>query len=358
MAKKNTAITNPTFPHKLIALGEHIFWWDDEEAKRPLRSSPYSLDDSGGEIARDEMLRLAALKEWLAIQQDAGEADARRSYAENAAKYLVGVFPNARINTEAYATAAGEDLAHYSADIVKAAAEKARRTLKTLPPLATLIEWCEAENRKRLVQLRALQEDLEKYRLAIEAGMREAAQIADAATKYGLPITADAIARVHRLITGHSIGIKPQHETGRRPDRVSKAFQDRLANGDAEVLAIFNQCDELEKFCDLLPESMRGELPDDCDPDEVDRQWDEYRKKRDALICRLRVCLGLGADGHPLPPPPPTYAPGDRVFHRAFGYGEVTGTDGDIVDVHFESDRSGAGIQWDKRLRACLVQKA
>jgi hypothetical protein len=103
---------------------------------------------------------------------------------------------------------------------------------------------------------------------------------------------------------------------------------------------------------------MRDELPDDFDPDEVDRQWDEYWKKRDALICRLRVCLGLGDDGHPLPPPPPTYAPGDRVFHKAFGYGEVTGTDGDIVDVHFESDRSDDGIRWEKRLRACLVQKA
>lgn len=305
MAKKNTAITNPTFPHKLIALGEHIFWWDDEEAKRPLRSSPYSLDDSGGEIARDEMLRLAALKEWLAIQQDAGEADARRSYAENAAKYLVGVFPNARINTEAYATAAGEDLAHYSADIVKAAAEKARRTLKTLPPLATLIEWCEAENRKRLVQLHALHEDLEKYRLVIEAGMREAAQIADAATKYGLPITADAIARVHRLITGHSIGIKPQHETGHRSVRVSKALGDRLAKGDAEVLTIFNQCDELDRLGDALTEGANDELTDNCDPADVKRQWDGYYKKKYALICGLKVCLGVGDDGYPLPPQPP-----------------------------------------------------
>jgi len=358
MVKKNTAIAGPTFPQALMSWGDLLFNWEDEAAKKPARSSPASLDDSGGEMAQDETRRLAAFKEWLAIQQDAGEADARRAYAENAARYLVGVFPNARINTEAYATAAGEDLAHYSADIIKAAAERARRTLKTLPPLATLLEWCEAENQKRLIQLRALQDDLEQYRLAIEAGLSRAAEIAAAAAKNGLPITADAVARVHRLVTQRKIGIKPECEFRRRFARVSKALRDRLANGDAEVLAIFNQCDELQQFCDLLPESMRDELPDDFDPDEVDRQWDEYWKKRDALICRLRVCLGLGDDGHPLPPPPQTYAPGDRVFHKAFGYGEVTGTDGDTVEVHFESDRSGAGIRWEKRLRASLVQKA
>ena len=306
------------------------------------------------------MLRLAALKEWLAIQQDAGEADARRSYAENAAKYLVGVFPNARINTEAYATAAGEDLAHYSADIVKAAAEKARRTLKTLPPLATLLEWCEAENRKRLVQLRALQEDLEKYRLAIEAGMREAAQIADAATKYGLPITADAIARVHRLITVRKIGIRPEDELGRRRARVSKAFQDRIANGESNVLAIFNRCDELARFGAAILYVSDDELPEDCDSAEITRRSDEYWTQRDTLFTELKVWLGLGDDGYPLPPQPPfpEYASGDRVFHQKFGYGEVTYVEGDIVDVHFVQDATENGIRWKKRLRISAIRKA
>ncbi|MCZ8140336.1 MAG: UvrD-helicase domain-containing protein [Acetobacteraceae bacterium] len=45
------------------------------------------------------------------------------------------------------------------------------------------------------------------------------------------------------------------------------------------------------------------------------------------------------------------YAPGDRVFHQKFGYGEVTGVDDDRLDIRFEK----AG---DKRLIDRFVEKA
>ncbi|MCA3390143.1 MAG: UvrD-helicase domain-containing protein [Roseomonas sp.] len=45
------------------------------------------------------------------------------------------------------------------------------------------------------------------------------------------------------------------------------------------------------------------------------------------------------------------YAPGDRVFHQKFGYGEVTGVDDDRLDIRF--DKAG-----DKRLIDRFVEKA
>jgi DNA helicase-2/ATP-dependent DNA helicase PcrA len=32
----------------------------------------------------------------------------------------------------------------------------------------------------------------------------------------------------------------------------------------------------------------------------------------------------------------PAFAPGDRVFHQKFGYGSVTGIEGDKLDVAFD----------------------
>lgn len=165
MAKKQTAPALPTFP-------KTPDFWGDEETGKPERLSPDELEDP--DILSVAKNTLAQLEAWRAAQENPDEAEARQCYAENVALHLVGVFPNARISAEAYAAAAGEDLVEYSADIVRAMAQRARRTLKTVPPLAQLLEWCKAESEKRYEQLMAYQRDLTAYRFALEKAQRGA----------------------------------------------------------------------------------------------------------------------------------------------------------------------------------------
>ena len=153
---------------------------------------------------------------------------------------------------------------------------------------------------------------------------------------------------------------RPLRTPGSPPESVSKAFQDRLANGESNVLAMFNRCDELARFGAAILYVSDNELPEDCDRADITRRSDEYWNQRATLFTELKVWLGLGDDGHPLAPQPPfpEYAPGDRVFHQKFGYGEVTYVEGDIVDVHFVQDATENGIRWEKRLRVSAIRKA
>ena len=299
MAKKQTAPALPTFP-------KTPDFWGDEETGKPERLSPDELeDDVTLPVARDT---LAQLEAWRAAQENPDEAEARQTYAENVARHLVGVFPNARISAEAYAAAAGEDLAEFSADIVRAMAQRARRTLKTLPPLAQLLEWCKAESEKRYEQLFAYRSDLAAYRAALEAGQREAATIAESAGKAGLPITAEAVARVHRMITGRSIGIKPGLRdkwvwtsyggTLRKTDehhaawRLSEALQRRLAGGEAEAMRLFTRLDALALRREALPETG-----DDSPPDHR-ALWDAFEADLRPVEAEAAAWLGLPCPKH------------------------------------------------------------
>jgi hypothetical protein len=294
MAKKQTAPTLPTFP-------KTPDFWGDEETGKPERLSPYELeDDVTLPVARDT---LAQLEAWRAAQENPDEAEARQCYAENVARHLVGVFPNARISAEAYAAAAGEDLAEFSADIVRAMAQRARRTLKTLPPLAQLLEWCKAESEKRMAQLDAYRDDLRAYRFIIESGQREAAKIAESAVTAGLPITAEAVARVHRMITGRSIGIKPGLREKveltargiefRKTDehhaawRLSEALQRRLAGGEAEAMPMFTRLDALALRREALPETG------DDSPRHHHALWDAFEADLKPVVAEAAAWLGL-----------------------------------------------------------------
>ena len=97
MAKKQTAPALPTFP-------KTPDFWGDEETGKPERLSPYELEDP--DILPVAKNTLAQLEAWRAAQENPDEAEARQCYAENVARHLVGVFPNARISAEAYAAAA------------------------------------------------------------------------------------------------------------------------------------------------------------------------------------------------------------------------------------------------------------
>jgi len=296
MAKKQTTPGLPTFP-------KTPDFWGDEETGKPERLSPFELEGDGFNyliVAKDT---LAQLEAWRTAQENPDEAEARQYYAENVARHLVGVFPNARISAEAYAAAAGEDLAEYSADIVRAMAQRARRTLKTLPPLAQLLEWCKAESEKRMAQLDAYRDDLRAYRRTIESGQREAAEIAESAVTAGLPMTAEAVARVHRLMTGRSIGIKPGLRDElvycargiefRKTDehhaawRLSEALQRRLANCEAEALPLFDRLDALALQREALPEDR------DDSPRDHHALWDAFEADLKALVAEAADWLGL-----------------------------------------------------------------
>jgi hypothetical protein len=294
MAKKQTAPALPTFP-------KTPDFWGDEETGKPERLSPYELEDP--DILPVAKNTLAQLEAWRAAQENPDEAEARQCYAENVARHLVGVFPNARISAEAYAAAAGEDLAEYSADIVRAMAQRARRTLKTLPPLAQLLEWCKAESEKRMAQLFAYRDDLREYRRTLEAGQREAATIAGSAQSAGLQVSPEAVARVHRMITGHNIGIKPdlRDKWGRilrNTDetlaawRLSEALQRRLAGGEAEAIRLVTRLDALALRREALPETG-----DDSPPDHR-ALWDAFEADLRPVEAEAAAWLGLPCPKH------------------------------------------------------------
>lgn len=146
---------------------------------------------------------------WWRIQCDPDEADARKDYANHAAQYLTGIFPNARVNVAAYGEAAGEELGRYSADIVKLTAERARRTSKTLPSIAQLVEWAVAEAKQREQQHRAFQTAMRGYRAAIKRGEEQAHAMIE---KAGLSdrLTLESLDNFHRGLTGDSLGIQPE----------------------------------------------------------------------------------------------------------------------------------------------------
>lgn len=271
MAKQAKAPPQPTFA--VIP----PFYGDDETGE-PDKPSPYDLED--WDVMNAAVTTVAACKTWLAVQEDPTEAQARQDYAEHMARHLTGVFPNVRVSVEAYATAAGEELGIYSADIVKGIGQRARRTLKTLPPIAQLLEWAEAESRKRKRQLWAYEAALSVHAGCIAAGKREAERIAQAVAQAGLhpELTADAIQRVFRFITLHPMGIKPDRRS--HPWIVADALNDALAKGEG-------------KAADLALSGLRGAEREDAIPDDEWREsWPQREAERSALVREIATGLG------------------------------------------------------------------
>jgi hypothetical protein len=273
MAKQAKAPPQPTFATIPPFYG-------DEETGEPDKPSPYDLED--WDVMNAAVTGVAAYTGWQKIQHDPTEAEARATYAEHVARHLVGVFPNARVSVEAYATAAGEELAGYSADILKGIGQRARRTLKTLPPIAQLVEWAEAESRKRTRQLVAYEAALERHADHLALGRQQAERIALKIGQAELhpELTADAIQRVFRFITLHPMGIKSPHRRD-HPWRVADALNQALDQGSRDAAA-------------LALGALNGAAREDAITDD---EWRETRPQREAarraLVMDIAARLGL-----------------------------------------------------------------
>ncbi|MCA3306321.1 MAG: UvrD-helicase domain-containing protein [Roseomonas sp.] len=105
-----------------------------------------------------------------------------------------------------------------------------------------------------------------------------------------------------------------------------------------------------------IPSRFLDELP----ASEIKLEGNAAREMRSASVFpsagglygqRPRVIEAAAWEVKERPTSSARYAPGDRVFHQKFGYGEVTGVEDDRLDVRF--DKAG-----DKRLIDRFVEKA
>ncbi|MBM3591161.1 MAG: DNA helicase II [Alphaproteobacteria bacterium] len=105
-----------------------------------------------------------------------------------------------------------------------------------------------------------------------------------------------------------------------------------------------------------IPSRFLDELP----ASEIKLEGNAAREMRSASVFpasgglygqRPRVIEAAAWEVKERPTSATRYAPGDRVFHQKFGYGEVTGVDDDRLDIRF--DKAG-----DKRLIDRFVEKA
>lgn len=245
--------------------------WADDEAGGLWVPSISSIKN---ELLTDITDFISSFDKWWDIQHDPDEADARKDYASHAARYLTGIFPNARVNVEAYGEAAGEELGRYSADIVKLTAERARRSSKTLPSVAQLVEWALAEHQRRESQYSALQEVMRDYGAAIKRGQ---AQARDVIEKGGLTgkLTPECLDSFHFGLTGQSISIQPKrvdYRDGReRPCYVSamNALYRLIVQGHGGAAAwLVEAASENERIGALV--NAAGE------PEAYPNAWHEY----------------------------------------------------------------------------------
>jgi DNA helicase-2/ATP-dependent DNA helicase PcrA len=105
-----------------------------------------------------------------------------------------------------------------------------------------------------------------------------------------------------------------------------------------------------------IPSRFLDELP----ASEIKQEGNAAREMRSASVFpsagglygqRPRVIEAAAWEVKERPTSSAHYAPGDRVFHQKFGYGEVTGVEDDRLDVRF--DKAG-----EKRLIDRFVEKA
>ncbi|WP_431269782.1 hypothetical protein [Dankookia sp. P2] len=256
----------------------------DEDTNQPSKPSPYELEDP--DVMASVRTDVDRFKAWWAIQTDEAETEAREAYGASAARYLVGIFPNARVSVEAYASGAGEELSRFSADIAKLVCQRARRRLKALPPIAQLVDWAEAETEKRERQWRAYEAALASHARAIAAGEREAGQIAERAAAAGLqpPMDADAVLRLHMVLTLHPMGIDPDY--GNWTWKCARALFRQISHGDGAAAAHAN----------LLLEARGQYERRDAAASTLEEQnaaWRDYEARREPLIRSLADALGM-----------------------------------------------------------------
>lgn len=207
-----------------------VIAWDDKK-DRPDPVTATEVEDRGREHFETFLREYEA---WKRIEADQTEAEARRLYAEQVARHLVGVFPNARVSAEAYAAAIGEELGHRSADLLKLVAQRVRRTSKTLPPIATLIEMVESEADKRHRQAAVYAEALRAHADAIADGQRRAQAIAEQIAPYAPDIDANSIAKLWYELVLWPIGIPPDGGEQRAAD-LTQLFT-LMRRGDAGAI--------------------------------------------------------------------------------------------------------------------------
>ena len=204
--------------------------WDDEK-NRPYPVTATEVEDGGREHIETFLRDYEA---WTRIEVDQAEAEARRLYAEHVARHLVGVFPNTRISAATYASAIGQELGHRSADLLKLVAQRVRRTCKTLPSIAALIEMVEAEADKRHRQAAVYAKALRAHADAIADGQRRAQAIAEQIAPYAPDIDANSITKLWYEVVLWPIGIWPDGFEQRAAD-LEQLFT-LMQHGDAEAI--------------------------------------------------------------------------------------------------------------------------
>ena len=166
-----------------------------------------SRDLCDGELATCARQWLADFDEWRRITNDHTEAEARAEYARHTARHLVEVFPNARVGVATYAEAMGEDIADYSADVIRLVAKRWRATRKSLPTIADMREGCEAEARERWKWRNHFSGAIAAHEASIQKGQEQAARWAADMAKHGATITAAEILHFYDSVMLYPLGI-------------------------------------------------------------------------------------------------------------------------------------------------------
>lgn len=338
MAKTKTAVQ----PSKLPTFAEcSLEFWADDEAGG-LWVPPVS--SIKGELLNDIVEFISLYDKWWLIQHDPDEADARKDYASHAARYLTGIFPNARVNVEAYGEAAGEELGRYSADIVKLVATRARRSSKTLPSVAQLVEWAVAEAKQREKQHHALQTVMRDYNAAIKRGEEQGRAMIE---KAGLSdrLTLERLGNFHRGLTGDSLGIQPPPPIVYGCGRSMICYVTKMT----ALYRLIGQGHEGSAawLVEASNESHRLHAQVDAAG-----QWETHPNAWHEFIsqCRsdLMALLNAEAEKARQPPSPTAQPPGTpiplsalrrgiHVSHGKFGVGTVIAVDEDKIEVVFDT---------------------
>jgi hypothetical protein len=179
---------------------------------------------------------LCGFEKWRRIQSDRTEAEARAAYAEHAAAHLVGIFPNTRVAAESYAAAAGEELAGFSADVVRIVAKRMRATRRQLPTIAELIEAARAEVEARWAQYRDYAAALRDFNACVARGKAEAQRLAAKLAEHGAALQTCDLLFLHEELTLHPMGIKRARGGGEKELAMLRHFS-RMASGDADAIA-------------------------------------------------------------------------------------------------------------------------
>jgi hypothetical protein len=262
----------PTFAECSLEL-----WWDDAEGA--WAPDPWELD---GEQLPEVEKFIKQFWQWRLIQTDPDEAMAREAYATHAARNLVGLYPNSRVNADAFAIAAGEDLGQFSADIVKLVAQTARRSSKTLPSLAHLLELAMAEEQRRWAQLNALEQAMREYKKAIDRGQDQARDVINRGGLAGR-LTPERLGTFHRRLAGFSMGIQPPQPVRFPPcyvTRMNRLFclilqgHKGAANWLAEAIC------ESERLCALVVAASEGERGENA----LEKYLSQCRQTLNALL--------------------------------------------------------------------------